>query len=179
MHRNQIVSELESYISPYPHELDMKEKMISFIQNNNQCFERECAIGHMTGSAWIQNMNRESVLLMHHRKLDKWLQLGGHADGNPNLKKVALKEAQEESGLMEFEFSSDAIFDLDIHLIPARQNEPEHFHYDIRYHLMADDSVPIIKNHESFDLEWIPLNQVHKFTTEESILRMVEKSQSQ
>ncbi|MBL7014541.1 MAG: NUDIX hydrolase [Candidatus Marinimicrobia bacterium] len=179
MHRNNIIAEIESYISPYPHEMEMKKRMISFIRNHNQCFDRELSIGHITGSAWIQNTNRDSVLLMHHRKLDKWLQLGGHADGNSNIKSVALKEAQEESGLLKLDFSSNAIFDLDIHLIPARSNEPEHFHYDIRYHLFADDSIPIIKNHESFDLEWIPLNQVQKYTAEESILRMVEKSQSQ
>ena len=177
MHRKHLLTELESYKTGFTHEAKMKDEMISFIRKNNQCFDRKLATGHITGSAWIQNNSRDSVLLMHHRKLDKWLQLGGHADGDSNIKFVAIKEAQEESGLLNFEFRSKTIFDLDIHLIPAQSNNPEHFHYDIRYHFLTDDSVPIIKNHESIDLAWIPLNQISEYTKEESILRMVEKSQ--
>lgn len=178
MHRQHLLKELECYTTSFRHESKMKEEIISFIHSTSQCFDRNFTQGHMTGSAWILNENGDSVLLMHHRKLDKWLQLGGHADGESRLMTVALNEAKEESGLDSISPLSDSIFDLDIHVIPNRLNEPEHFHYDIRYLFKTDDSIPLKKNHESIDLAWVSLSQIDHYTVEESILRMVEKTKS-
>ncbi|MEO7325700.1 MAG: NUDIX hydrolase, partial [Dokdonella sp.] len=88
--------------------------------------------GHLTGSAWLVSADGARALMTPHRKLDRGLQLGGHADGDPDLARVALREAEEESGLHDLEVES-AIFDIDRHRIPAHGDEPEHWHYDVRY----------------------------------------------
>ncbi|MDZ7646212.1 MAG: NUDIX hydrolase [Cytophagales bacterium] len=89
--------------------------------------------GHITGSAWIVDPSNTQALLVHHAKLNKWVQPGGHADGDENILQVALREAEEETGLKNFKVLSDPPFDVDIHLIPERADFPEHFHFDIRY----------------------------------------------
>ncbi|MFA6456416.1 MAG: NUDIX domain-containing protein, partial [Bacteroidota bacterium] len=106
---------------------------------------------------------------------EKWLQLGGHSDGDPDPLNVALREAEEESGIPGIIPLSKEIFDVDVHPIPARKNVPEHFHYDIRYLFEADDTHSLTITPESKDLAWIPLNDIEQFSTEESILRMVRK----
>jgi 8-oxo-dGTP pyrophosphatase MutT (NUDIX family) len=129
----------------------------------------------VTGSAWIVDQDRTYVLLHHHGKLDKWLQLGGHADGDSHVLNAALREAREESGLTTVRPVSEEIFDVDIHRIPARGAEAEHFHYDIRYLFEADRSEPLRITHESKDLQWVRLDRVEELTQEESMLRMVRK----
>ena len=106
-----------------------------------------------------------------------WLQLGGHADGEKDLIKVALKEAKEESGFSEFNLLSKEIFDLDIHEIEAINNEPQHLHYDVRFLLEADqEKHEIIVSDESHDVKWIPIKNVINYNSEESIKRMVLKT---
>ena len=109
------------------------------------CCERTLQAGHFTGSAWLVSQDGQRVLLTHHRKLDRWLQLGGHADGDADLARVALREAQEESGLAGLAVERE-IFDLDRHRIPARGDEPEHWHYDVRFVVRAngcEEFVPV------------------------------------
>jgi 8-oxo-dGTP pyrophosphatase MutT (NUDIX family) len=118
------------------------------------------------------------TLLIHHAKLDRWLQPGGHADGDPDVLRVALREAQEESGLLNLAPVSPAIFDIDIHAIPARGSEPEHFHYDVRFLLEADRTAPLVMNREAKDMAWVRLDEVTSLTNEWSVLRMVEKTLS-
>ena len=95
----------------------------TFLATHGDAFERTLAIGHFTGSAWLVSGDGARVLLTHHRKLGRWLQLGGHADGDTDLRRVALREAEEESGLHGLAVES-GIFDLDRHRIPARGDEP-------------------------------------------------------
>jgi 8-oxo-dGTP pyrophosphatase MutT (NUDIX family) len=155
----------------------MRARLQSFVASYEDCFERSLQIGHVTGSAWIVDRDRSHTLLTHHGKLDKWLQLGGHADGESDILRVALREAEEESGITGIRAVSDAIFDVDIHLIPARRSEPEHFHYDVRFLFEADRNVPLKITNESKDLQWVMLDQVEQLTREESVLRMVRKTQ--
>src|SRR5215510_11521790 len=98
----------------------MTAALRQFVAANPNCFERSLQIGHVTGSAWIVDLDRTHALLTHHRKLNKWLQLGGHADGDPDILRVALREAREESNLDAIRPVSENIFDVDIHVIPAR-----------------------------------------------------------
>jgi 8-oxo-dGTP pyrophosphatase MutT (NUDIX family) len=121
------------------------------------------------------NEKGDEVLLLHHRKLGKWLQPGGHADGEMNLLAVALREAREETGLGSLAPWSSSIFDLDIHRIPVRGSEPEHLHYDLRFVIMAHEVAPLRINHESNSLAWVPLDRVRELTQEESVLRMCRK----
>jgi len=167
---------LEDYIIEYPNE-NAATNMLDFYNKDNNSFSRDNKIGHFTGSAWIVSPDRSMVLMTHHRKLNMWLQLGGHADGTEDLMSVAIREAKEESGFNEFVLLSDRIFDLEIHEVPAIADDPVHYHYDVRFLLEADqiDNTIIISD-ESHDVQWIPLEKVIGLNPEISMQRMVKKT---
>lgn len=159
-----------------PHEAAMTADTLAFVAAQPDCLLRTCAPGHLTGSAWVVNADRTRTLLTHHRKLDKWLQLGGHADGDGDLAAVALREAAEESGLTRLRPVSPAIFDLDRHWIPPRATEPGHYHYDLRFMIEADPAEQLAITSESKDLAWVDLAEVTALNPEESMARMVRKT---
>lgn len=158
------------------HEAAMTAETIRFVEAHEDCLLRSCAPGHLTGSAWVVSPDRGYVLLTHHRKLDKWLQLGGHADGDGDLLAVALREAREESGLSRVRAVSSELFDVDRHWIPDRKGEPGHYHYDLRFLLEADPAELLAITSESKDLAWVELDRVTALNAEESMARMVRKS---
>jgi 8-oxo-dGTP pyrophosphatase MutT (NUDIX family) len=176
VHRNSLLSLLEKYSVRYPEEELMISRYKNFVTDNENCFDRELLSGHVTGSAWVLDQHFSKTLLTHHKKLNNWFQPGGHADGDGDVAAVAMREAEEETGLKDLEFVSDEIYDLDIHLIPARKSEPEHYHYDCRFLICCagDETYSISK--ESNDLAWVPLNEIDQYTDEASIRRMVQKS---
>ena len=176
MKRQSLLALLRAHQPANEAENQMQQDCIAFVEQQPNCFERWLEQGHVTGSAWIVDETREHALLLHHRKLDRWFQPGGHADGQGNILQVALKEAQEETGLTDFEVVSPAIFDIDVHLIPARGQMPAHFHYDIRFLLQANRQQTLLQNEESNGLKWVELANVHQYNNSESILRMVEKT---
>ncbi len=178
MHRKYLQDKLAQHQPFDANEADMRVQIIDFVAQHDDCFERSLSIGHITGSAWIINQERTHVLLTHHRKLDRWLQLGGHSDGEANTLEVALREGLEESGLQDLHAVSDSIFDVDVHLIPARGDEPAHNHYDVRFLLEANRHAPLSISSESKDLAWVDLNETHTLSGDESIQRMVAKSRA-
>jgi len=146
-----------------------------FLAGHPDAFERELAIGHFTGSAWLVSADQSRVLLTHHRKLGLWLQLGGHADGDTNLERVSLREAEEESGLNGLSVEP-TIFDLDRHRIPARGADAEHWHYDVRYVVRAGSDDRYTINEESHALAWRPVTDVvADITLDASLRRMANK----
>lgn len=156
-------------------EIEDKALMLDFVDSYKHHFSRNNAYGHFTGSSWVLNQDHTKVLLTHHKKLDMWLQLGGHVDPGESVAVAALREAKEESGLENIMLMDDAIYDLDAHLIPSREDMPEHYHFDIRFCFIADDREPIDVSFESNDLKWINLDDVRDFNNEASIKRMVDK----
>jgi len=169
---------LKIYIQKNPYEVNAI-KMLNFFDNHDGCFEKDNLPGHFTGSAWVISPDKNKILMTHHKKLNMWLQLGGHADGEKDLKSVALKEAKEESGFNNFSILSEEIFDLDIHKIEPMNEEPEHLHYDVRFLLEADPNEQnIIISEESHDVKWIHLDDVLEYNSEESISRMVKKTKT-
>ena len=179
MHRRKILQLLDSYQLTGEADRLQWERVRRFVEQNPRCFERELAIGHLTGSAWIVSPGRDHVLLTHHRQVDRWLQLGGHADGDPDILAVACREAAEESGLTRIRPLSTEIFDLDVHPIPARPSTPEHYHYDVRFIFEADPAEPLVISPESKDLArapLVPLEALTKWAVEEGILRMAVKT---
>ncbi len=148
-----------------------------FVEEHADCLLRSQVSGHLTGSAWVVDASRKQTLLTHHHKLDRWLQLGGHADGDPNLLAVALREAEEESGLTRLRVVSKEVFDVDRHRIPARGDEPEHWHYDLRFMIEADPAEPLVVTSESKDLAWVEVDQVNRLNPSESMARLVRKTQ--
>ena len=136
-------------------------RLLDFMAENEDCFCRTNQKGHITGSSWIFNEDLTQVLLHHHRKIDQWIQLGGHSDGDSNTLNVAIRESEEESGLMDLKVLSEEIFDIDIHLFPAKGDEPEHLHYDVRFLLQGSVSKKLyISQDESKDISWVPLKKV-------------------
>lgn len=158
-------------------EAAMVAETICFVEAEWDCLSRACAPGHLTGSAWIVDAARGRTLLTHHLKLEKWLQLGGHADGDGDLLAVALREGTEESGLTRLRAVSAEIFDVDRHWIPARKMEPAHWHYDLRFIIEADPGEPLVRAaNESKELAWVAVSGVTALNPEESMARMVRKT---
>ena len=176
VHRNKLMERLAAYRRRWPEESETVARFEAFLDSHPDCFERYCAVGHITGSAWLVNRTGDRVLLTHHRKLGRWLQPGGHCDGDPNTLEVALREAREESAL-EVRALDEDIFDLDVHLIPARGDEPAHYHYDVRFLVQAmEDRFRV--SEESRALAWVPADRVGVFSNVESVLRMARKWQA-
>jgi len=173
MQRRKLLEALARYVRRYPDEQATANRFTALLNDHPTCFERNCWAGHITGSAWLVDTSKTQLLLTHHRKLNMWLQLGGHSDGETDTAAVAKREALEESGLT-VSLISDEIFDIDVHEIPARKDDPAHEHFDIRYMLQArhDD---FVVSAESIDLAWVPIEQLESYTEEESILRMRRK----
>lgn len=174
MNRTFILNQLADYSSSFPEELLFVARFKTLL-THPRCFYRDHLPGHITGSAWIINHVQTKVLLLKHTKLNKWLQPGGHADGNENILDVSKKEVREETGIQELKLMHQSIFDIDIHSIPARNNFPEHLHYDIRFLFITNETAPLKINHESRSVKWISLTDIEEFTQEKSILRMKQK----
>ena len=181
MHRNKLIGDLEAYRERHPDETATANRFLEFVRRHERCFHRDCLPGHVTGSAWLIDPNGGRVLLTHHRKLNRWLQPGGHCDGDPDTLRTALREAAEESGVA-VEACSDVPLDIDIHAIPARKAgparaaEPAHFHYDVRYALRAK-SDDFAVSEESHALAWVGFADLAGYTREPSIARMLAKWQ--
>ena len=127
--------------------------------------------GHLTGSALVFNHDATQTLLMFHAKLQRWLQPGGHADGEANLARVALKEATEETGIEGLEIVDPAV-DLDIHNV-ARDGEEPVWHYDVRFVVFAPKGARPVGNHESEQLAWVSLGDLDDYDLDEGHHRMI------
>lgn len=175
--RDPLLARLRDYDARYPLEARTASRIREFVLSSRECFRREHLAGHVTGSAWIVNATGELALLTHHRKLNRWMQLGGHSDGDPRTEEVALREAHEESGLNDIRLVTPEIFDVDVHEIPARGAEPAHLHYDLRFLLRAAPGAEraIVVSEESHDLKWVSAEEMLALTQEPSMLRMREK----
>lgn len=158
-----------------PEQRSVVDRFEAFCSAHPDCFERTNTAGHVVGSAWLVSKDGERVLLTHHRKLGRWLQLGGHADGDGHLPGVALREAQEESGLLAL-VGEHNLFDLDVHVIPARPEAPEHVHYDARFVVRATGTEAFAVSEESLDLAWRPVAEVAEDAgLEDAVRRMARK----
>ena len=180
MHRQELLSLIYKYHTRFIDETAYARKAKSFVEAHEDCFYRELAPAHVTGSTWVVNPDRSRVLMMHHKKLGKWFQPGGHADGDGDILRVALRETVEETGMDESQVRlvSEDVFDVDIHSIPAMNGEPAHEHIDIRFLVEIDDSLPVPGNDESHEILWIYLREVLRYNNNRSTYRMLEKTRS-
>ncbi|MBS0659403.1 MAG: NUDIX hydrolase [Verrucomicrobia bacterium] len=152
--------------------------MLGLLAKKADCFERSCFPGHFTASALVLSADGERTLLTHHRILDRWLQFGGHCDGEPDTLLGALREAEEESGLTGLHAPADGRpLDLDIHPIPAnpRRGEPEHEHFDVRYVLIAPPGATPRISAESKELRWFTPEEMLATGPDAGLQRLVEK----
>jgi 8-oxo-dGTP pyrophosphatase MutT (NUDIX family) len=180
MHRRLLLALLERHALRRPEDRAVADRMIAFVRSHPDCFLRTCPEGHITGSAWILSADHREVLLTHHRKLGRWLQLGGHSDGQGDPRQVALREAREESGLERFGFLPDQRdplpLDLDVHPIPAHGSEPAHLHLDVRFLLVAGPGQDLRISEESKELRWFPRARLSEWVDEESLLRLERRA---
>ena len=177
MHRNELLNLLTHYHSRFMDEQAFVRRAIRFINQHEKIFDRATPV-HVTGSAWVVSPDREQVLLMHHRRHNQWFQPGGHADGDADILRVALRECAEETGLdpAHITLIDSSIFDVDIHAIPPMGNIPPHEHIDVRFVVEIDDKLDIPGNDESHAVEWFPLYQVLRYNNNRSTYRMLEKT---
>ena len=174
MHRNFLKNLLNEYDSEYVEEQIVKQHMLNFLEYSEDCFDRSCRVGHFTASSWLVNKDLSKILLMHHKKLNLWVQLGGHCDGDNNVMRVAIKEACEESGINDIMPLQENIFDIDMHLIPQIKQEMPHYHFDVRFLLKTSDD-KLTVNEEAHSLQWFIPDEKNIPTSSPSILRMLNK----
>jgi 8-oxo-dGTP pyrophosphatase MutT (NUDIX family) len=176
----QAFEQLLRNYTPSPAESAFKPDMQNLLHDYPDCFSRTLIPpGHFTSSAWLLGHQGDKVLLTHHAILNRWLQPGGHADGDPDLLNGALREAEEESGLDRVVSLLPHIFDIDVHDIPenSRRNEAAHKHYDVRF-LLYTDQIDYALSDESHDLGWFDLSELQKLDLDVSVHRMIGKWQS-
>lgn len=163
-----------------PDEAADRDRMLALLERAPDCFERSCFPGHFTGSALVVSADGSRALLHHHRFLDRWLQFGGHCDGDEDVWRVAQREAAEESGIAGLIATSRRPFDLDIHAIPEnpRRQEPAHEHYDVRFVLIApEDAAPALSD-ESHELRWFSPEEMLELPLDLGLRRLVGKWQA-
>ena len=177
-----LLAQLKIYCAAHSHEAAMTLRLHKFLDaaQTQSPFARELVglapeHGHVTGSAWIVNREYSRVVLVYHAKLGKWVQPGGHCDGESDVLAVAKREAEEETGLHVTSLSED-IFDVDVHEIPEYWNTPAHLHFDVRYLLLADDAQRPVCSNESTAVRWVSLDEASTLSGEASITRMIEKT---
>ena len=160
-------------LTPRFAEEPLRGRMLGLLDAPADCFERTSYAGHFTGSALVVSADGKSVLLHHHRKLDRWMQFGGHCEDDANILEVAHREALEESGIEGLKAVQETPFDLDIHEIPARPatSEPAHFHYDIRFLFIAEPTAP------PEGIRWVSLVEVAGLP-DASLSRMARKARA-
>ena len=155
------------------------EKTLQFLEENDNLFGKDNLSGHITGSAWILDETKTKVLLIHHKKLELWLQPGGHYDlKDSSIIETARRETIEETGLKSVVLLSKKLFDLDVHLIPARKRIPAHYHYDFRFLFQANNDVLNPDFNEVNDIKWVGLKDIIDNKNFETLNQMANKIRS-
>lgn len=183
MHRQPLFDLLARYRATFPDEAAVADRIAALAAAHPDCLLRTCAPGHVTASAFIVDPTGRRFLLTHHKKLGRWLQLGGHVDGESHPLQAALREAREESGMQDFAVLPVAgvagmPLDLDVHVIPARATEPAHEHHDVRFLLQAQPGQEIVCSDESHALRWFDLAELERVLDEETVLRLGRKTRA-
>jgi 8-oxo-dGTP pyrophosphatase MutT (NUDIX family) len=153
-----------------------RASFLNLLRSTPEPYSRtQFAPGHVTASCYIVDRDRR-LLLHHHRRLNRWLQMGGHLEAGEHPLDAALREAAEESGLRDLELAFDGIADLDVHFIPAGRGEPQHSHFDVRYiaRTASPESIAIDAQ-ESNELMWVDLDRAEKLMQGEESLRVIGK----
>ncbi|MGZ4694639.1 MAG: NUDIX hydrolase [Acidimicrobiales bacterium] len=164
---------LAAYAAPDEQQAGVRRQMLAFVDAHPDALWRSCLTGHLTGSALVVDASRRRVLVLFHRKVQRWLQPGGHVDGDANLPAAALREATEETGIEGLRVVVPAI-DLDIHEFRAR-GEPSHLHLDVRYLVLAPAGAQERGNHESEALRWVTLDELPGLDVDPGTVRMATR----
>ncbi|MFN0091806.1 MAG: NUDIX hydrolase [Acidimicrobiales bacterium] len=145
-------------------------QILAFLDEHPDALHRSCAPGHLTGSALVLDAASGRFLLLLHAKLGKWLQPGGHTDGEANLALTARREAEEETGVEGLAVVTPAV-DLDVHVVRP-PGEAAHLHLDVRHLVLAPPGARAQGNHESLELRWVDLGEAEALGADPSTLRL-------
>lgn len=169
---------LNEYKPKDSNELENLEKIKKFLKDNDNCFSRTNLKGHITAGALVIDKDC-NILLNHHKILNIWIHFGGHSDGDMDSLNVAKREVMEESGIEDIYDMDGKIFDIDVHVIPENKSkdEPEHYHYDIRFLFIAKEKNFKVSN-ESNALRWVSMQEAKELITNPATIRMIEKAYS-
>jgi len=177
-----LVDSLRRHVPADDEEARDRDRILAFVLRHVQPFDRGILEGHLTGSAITASADGSCVLLLHHRKLDRWLQPGGHGDpGETTGEEVALREAFEESGLRGLRLHPTAPrpLDVDVHDIPARAGEPAHEHLDLRYLVVSPpDAVISPALAELHEIRWVPWAEVAALSPDHGLRRALAKARA-
>lgn len=163
---------IESYEPPDDEQEKTRDRFLSFCRAHPDCLDRTCVHGHLTASALVIDAARTATLLTFHAKIRHWLQLGGHCDGEGDLRAVALREACEESGLSGLRCLPQ-IIDLDVH--PIEEKGGRHLHYDVRFVVEAPQCEVPRRSAESIDLRWFELGQLAELALDSGLRRLISR----
>jgi 8-oxo-dGTP pyrophosphatase MutT (NUDIX family) len=172
--RSDALALLGAYAPRDPGERAAKARVLDFVDANAE-LGRPNPAGHLTASALVVDAAFGRLLLNHHAKLGIWVQFGGHVEEGEGIAEAALRETREESGLASVRLLSPAVFDIDVHPIPARGGVAAHYHYDLRFLAVADPAEAFSVSAESLSLRWIGLDELPAYSSSESMLRMGRK----
>ncbi|MGB5539893.1 MAG: NUDIX hydrolase [Gammaproteobacteria bacterium] len=178
MHRQELLRLLNRHVTRFMDEAAFVARARAFVAAHTDVFDREHLPAHVTGSAWVVSPDFSQALIMHHVKQDQWFQPGGHADGDADILRVALRETAEETGIdpEHVRLLTEDVFDVDLHVIPASEHGPRHEHIDIRFLVQIDNRLPVPGNDESHQVLWVDLREVSAYNNNRSTWRMVEKT---
>lgn len=158
-----------------------KIRILSLLNTEPRCFFRDVMNpGHITGSAMLISENRERILLNHHAIFKRWMNFGGHADGEEDIESVARRELIEESGISNLTLVGDSFFDVDVHPIAANpaKKEGAHSHFDIRF-LYKTPETEFAISRESLGIKWFLIDEALPLPLDHTTRRMILKIKEQ
>lgn len=174
MHREPLLALLGRHVPGDPSEAVSLERMIDFVRSEPRCFLRESLEAHVTASALVLDRRHERALLTWHRKSNRWIYLGGHCDGDPDVLGVARRELVEESGLEHSRLLLEAPFYVDVDRVARHGDVPPHDHHDVLFLFEADGRAPLVVSDESHALDWVPFEDP-RFLSEPVLVRLAAK----
>ncbi len=173
----ELLEELRSYRAADSREAQHQRAVLDLLSYGVAPFSRQQFVpGHITASCFIVDPASKKVLLHHHRRLGRWLQMGGHIENGESTLDAALREAREESGLDDLLLLSGGVIDIDVHDIPAAKGEPDHSHFDVRYVARTSNpSAVVIDPNESTEIAWVDIDNAGNLMNEAASHRAMLK----